>query len=175
MSGLLQHLACAAIASGLLAAGAVAAPGSANAAEIDGLYIPDGTTIDPSFDPSTGGSYAGGGGAPGPEKGHTPRSGDCKWRQAGALPGGGWSGPSTGCYLIGTTKNATVTYFWRSASDADSCVQGKGFNANVSPVWQSAGCLGSGNTTILWGNVASNKQVKVKSLAVVTGSKVEWE
>lgn len=171
-------LAALALSSGLCLSGALVVPSAANAAESGGVYIPHGTVVDANFDPSTGGSY-GGDHAPQAaainDSKRGPRSGDCKWRQAGALPGGGWSGASTGCYLIGTTKNTTVTYFWRPASDIDSCVQGKGFNANAAPVWQSAGCLGGGNTTILWGNVAANKQVKVKSLSVVTGSKVEWE
>lgn len=159
-------------------AASIAVPTAAGAAATDDVFIPMGTSVLAGFDPSTGGSYGGDGAACAEATNRAlggSRSGDCRWRTAGSLPGGGWSGPATGCYLIGTTKNTTVTYFWRQASDIDSCVQGKGCNANTAPVWQSAGCLGGGNTTILWGNVAANKQVKVKSLSVVTGSKVEWE
>ncbi|SBN63495.1 hypothetical protein AAEP80_12515 [Curtobacterium sp. L3-7] len=105
----------------------------------------------------------------------TPLSGDCKWRNAVGPIGGGWSGASTGCNYIGTTKNTTVTYVWTKTSDTESCVQGKGFNALTAPVWQSAGCGDGGSTTILWGNVAGAKQVKVKSLAVATGSTINWE
>ncbi|MBF4574762.1 hypothetical protein [Frondihabitans sp. VKM Ac-2883] len=92
------------------------------------------------------------------------------WRNFSANPGG-WVNSVPGCYLIGTSNHATVTYVWEVTSGkGKATVQGLGFNALRKPVWQLAGVNATaGRTTILWGQVAANKKIRGYSSAFLTG------
>jgi hypothetical protein len=122
-------------------------------------------TVASDFDASEGGLIVGGqDGAKsfGASPSKTSRLNSCEiWRNFTAVPGGNVNSVQ-GCSLIGTTNNVIVTYTWeRTAGSGKATIQGKGFNALRAPVWQNAPGDGTkGQTSILWGNVAANKQIR---------------
>ncbi|MFF9510472.1 hypothetical protein ACF1BU_08720 [Streptomyces sp. NPDC014724] len=55
-----------------------------------------------------------------------------------------------------------MVYGWKVFKSGSICVQVKGFNAKGKKTWYNAGCGKSGQITVPWGNVAANKEMKVK-------------
>ncbi|WP_157560661.1 hypothetical protein [Microbacterium gubbeenense] len=105
------------------------------------------------------------------------------WRSWVAPGTGTWYNSVNGCAFIGLDAATTVGYSWTvdSNSIGAACLQGRGYKARHLPgggnVWDeyydSIGCGGSGSSgggAIKWGNVASNKGVKMMSTSAPSGA-----
>jgi hypothetical protein len=87
------------------------------------------------------------------------------WKNAGSIPGK-WSTLNDGCAHFGA-KGMKMVYGWKVFKGGSICVQVKGFNAKGKKTWYKAGCGKSGEITVSWGNVAANKEMKVKGAALL--------
>ncbi|MFD4855663.1 hypothetical protein [Streptomyces atratus] len=87
------------------------------------------------------------------------------WKNAGSIPGK-WSTLNDGCAHFGF-KGMKMVYAWKVFKGSSICVQAKGFNAKGKKTWYKAGCGKSGKITVPWGNVAANKEMKVKGAALL--------
>ncbi|MDF2506513.1 MAG: putative secreted protein [Microbacterium sp.] len=107
----------------------------------------------------------------------------------------GWAAPGTGtwyysvlgCSHIGFTATATVGYKWTvdGNSNGSACFQGRGYHLYSYPggstykeIYSGLGCGGSGSDgggSILWGNVASSKRIKMMSTASPVGAAGTFE
>lgn len=105
------------------------------------------------------------------------------WRTWVAPGTGTWYTSVNGCSFIGLDAATTVGYSWTvdSNSIGAACLKGRGYKARHLPgggnVWDeyydSIGCgssLDTGGGTIKWGNVASNKGVKMMSTSAPSGA-----
>ncbi|MES9507385.1 hypothetical protein ABWJ92_13370 [Streptomyces sp. NPDC000609] len=87
------------------------------------------------------------------------------WKNAGSIPGK-WSTLNDGCAHFGF-KGMKMVYGWKVFKGGSICVQAKGFNAKGKKTWYKAGCGKNGQITVPWGNVAANKEMKVKGAALL--------
>lgn len=64
-------------------------------------------------------------------------------------------------------------YNWSSRGPSHAFVMARGWNGNRE-IWTSAGAGLYGSTRVSWGNVASDKKVRVQSLNPPAGVTVDW-
>ncbi|MFD7067416.1 hypothetical protein ACFV97_09305 [Streptomyces sp. NPDC059913] len=87
------------------------------------------------------------------------------WKNAGSVPGK-WSTLDDGCAHFGA-NGMKMVYGWKVFKGGSVCVQVKGFDARGKKTWHGAGCGKSGEITVPWGNVAANKEMKVRGAALL--------
>lgn len=109
------------------------------------------------------------------------------WRSWVAPGTGTWYYSGYGCSLIGMNATARVGYGWTvdSNSIGAACLQGRGYQhltypggSTWSEIYGGIGCGGGGDSgggTLLWGEVASTKRIKMISYSTPSGAAGNWQ
>jgi hypothetical protein len=87
------------------------------------------------------------------------------WKNAGSVPGRWSKVKDSTCAVIGH-DGFKIGYQWAVERGGAICVKVKGFDARHNPKWYDAGCAKNGSVRVPWGNVAGNKEMKVKGAAL---------
>lgn len=87
------------------------------------------------------------------------------WKNAVGIPAK-WTTLNDGCAHFGA-KGMKMVYGWKVYKGGSVCVKVKGFNSKGKKTWYDAGCGKSGQIKVPWGNVAANKEMKIKGGALL--------
>jgi hypothetical protein len=87
------------------------------------------------------------------------------WKNAGSVPGRWSKVKDNTCAVIGH-DGFKIGYQWAVERGTRICVKVKGYNAQHKTTWYDAGCGKTGSVRVPWGNVAGNKEMKVKGAAL---------